>query len=222
MKNLKYYDIVGMSFVAVLLVSTVAAQKLFAFGPFTLTAGIIVFPFAYIFGDILTEVYGYAKARRVVWIGFAANLFLAIICVIATALPPAPGWPFQNEFASVLNFVPRIVIASLIAYLMGEFVNSFVMAKMKVRTQGKHLWARTIGSTVVGQGVDTVIFALIAFWGVLPGSVLLAMMASGYLFKVAYEVLVTPFTYVIVKKLKKAEGVDHFDIGTNFSPFRLD
>lgn len=222
MKTFKYYDIVGMAFVAVLLVSTIAAQKLFAFGSFTLTAGIIVFPFSYIFGDILTEVYGYAKARRVVWVGFLANIFLAVVCVIATALPPAPGWPFQEQFATVLTFVPRIVAASLLAYLVGEFVNSYVMAKMKIWTSGRHLWARTIGSTAVGQAVDTLVFVIVAFAGVLPLSVMIATMISGYLFKVAYEVLATPLTYLIVNKLKKAEGVDHFDIGTNFTPFKID
>ena len=218
----KYFDLIGMAFIAVVLVSTVAAQKLFAFGPFTLTAGILVFPFAYIFGDILCEVYGYAESRRVVWMGFAANAFMSFILYVAIVLPPAPGWPLQEQFSAVLGFVPRIVFASLIAYVAGEFTNSYVLAKMKIWSEGRRLWMRTIGSTIAGEGVDTVLFVYIAFIGVLPGGVILATMVSGYIFKVVYEVLVTPFTYWIVYRLKAAEGVDVYDRYTNFNPFRFD
>lgn len=218
---LRYYDLVGIGFVAVLLVSNIAAQKLFALGPFTFTAGILVFPFAYIFGDILTEVYGYALARRVIWMGFLANLFLVAILQLAVRLPPAQGWPFQEQFAAVFSLVPRIVLASLTAYWLGEFSNSFVLAKLKVWMKGRHLWMRTIGSTIVGQGVDTLVFVLVAFAGILPWSVLSAAILSGYLFKVFYEAAITPLTYVIVSRLKQAEGIDHYDRTTNFNPFRM-
>lgn len=220
-RGYKYFDILGMAFVAVLLISNIAAQKLFAFGPFTFTAGIILFPVAYIFGDVLTETYGYAYSRRVIWMGFASNVFMAIIFSIAITLPPAAGWPFQAQFSNVLGFVPRIVAASMIAYVVGEFSNSYVLAKMKVWTKGRHLWARTIGSTLVGEGLDTAIFVLIAFAGVLPNRVLLSAGISGYLFKVLYEVLATPVTYAVVRWLKRVEGVDVFDEHTKFTPFRF-
>lgn len=218
---MRYFDIVAMVFVAVLLISTIAAQKLFAFGPFTLTAGILVFPLSYIFGDTLTEVYGYARARRVVWIGFACNAFLALTLVVAVALPPASGWPFQEQFATALGMVPRIVLASLLAYLVGEFANSYVLARLKVWSEGRHLWLRTIGSTVVGQALDTVVFVLVAFAGILPPSVLLATALSGYAFKVVYEILATPLTYAVVGFLKRREGIDHYDKETNFTPFKI-
>lgn len=217
----KYFDIVGMVFVAILLISNIAAQKLFAFGPFTFTAGIIVFPFAYIFGDILTEVYGYARSRRVIWTGFACNIFLVIVIAISIWLPPAEGWPLQEQFASVLGMVPRIVVASLIAYWAGEFSNSYVLAKMKVWMEGRQLWMRTIGSTIVGQGIDTTLFAIIAFAGVLPATVITKAIISGYIFKVVYEAVITPVTYLIVGALKRLEGIDVYDRETDFNPFSL-
>lgn len=221
-KQLKYYDVIGMAFVAVVLVSSVTASKLIAFGPFTFTAAIVIFPLAYIFGDCLTEVYGYAKSRRIVWMGFAANLFMSIVIVIAISLPPAQGWPLQEQFTAVLGQIPRIVLASLIGYLCGEFANSYVLAKMKIWTQGKHLWMRTIGSTIVGEGVDTAIFVTVAFWGVLPNSLIFSTILSAYAFKVLYEIAATPLTYYLVGKLKRAEGVDHYDRNTNFTPFRFE
>ena len=217
----KYYDIVAVVFVAVLLISNIAAQKLFAFGPFTFTAAILLFPVAYIFGDILTEVYGYARARRVIWMGFAANILMVFTISIAVWLPPADGWPLQEQFASVMSLVPRVVFASILGYWAGEFTNSFVLAKMKLLTEGKHLWARTIGSTIAGQGVDTIIFALVAFWGIIPASTLLAAIVSGYIFKVVYEAIATPLTYFIVNYLKRKEGIDVYDRGTNFTPFTM-
>ncbi len=217
----KYFDLIGMAFIAVLLVSTIAAQKLFVLGPLVLPAGILLFPLAYIFGDVLTEVYGYARSRRIVWMGFAMSLMMAVVFTIAVALPPAPGWPMQESFAAVLGFIPRVVFASLIAYLCGEFVNAYVLAKMKVRTAGKHLWMRTIGSTLIGEGIDTAIFMTIAFAGVLPTPVLLSALLSAYLVKVSYEIAATPITYLVVNALKRAEGVDHYDVGTNFNPFRF-
>lgn len=219
--TLRYYDLIGMAFVAVLLISTIAAQKLFVLGPLVLPAGTLLFPIAYIFGDILTEVYGYARSRRIVWMGFAASVLMAVVFSIAVALPPAPGWPMQEPYALVLGLVPRVVIASLVAYLCGEFLNSYVLAKLKVRMQGRHLWVRTIASTLVGEGVDTVIFMTIAFAGILPTPVLLSAIVSAYVVKVTYEVAVTPLTYVIVGALKRAEGIDHYDVDTNFNPFKL-
>lgn len=218
---LRYYDLIGMAFVAVLLISTIAAQKLFVLGPLVLPAGTLLFPIAYIFGDVLTEVYGYAKSRRIVWMGFAASVLMAVVFSIAVALPPAPGWPMQEPYALVLGLVPRVVIASLVAYLCGEFLNSYVLAKLKVRMQGRHLWIRTITSTLLGEGVDTVIFMTIAFAGVLPTPVLLSAIVSAYLVKVVYEIAATPLTYAIVRALKRAEGIDHYDVGTNFNPFKL-
>lgn len=217
----KYFDLIGMAFIAVLLISTIAAQKLFVLGPLVLPAGTLLFPLAYIFGDVLTEVYGYARSRRIVWMGFAMSLLMAIVFMIAVKLPPAPGWPMQEAFASVLGFVPRVVIASLIAYLCGEFLNAYVLAKLKVKMQGRHLWVRTIGSTLLGEGVDTVVFMLIAFWGVLPTPILISAVISSYLVKVSYEILATPVTYAVVGALKRAEGIDHYDTNTDFSPFRF-
>jgi queuosine precursor transporter len=218
----KYFDLIGMAFIAVMLTSTIAAQKLFVIGPLVLPAGILLFPLAYIFGDVLTEVYGYARSRRIVWMGFAMSLLMALVFALAVALPPAPGWPLQESFAAVLGMVPRVVFASLIAYLCGEFINAYVLAKLKVRTSGRHLWLRTISSTLIGEGVDTTIFMTLAFAGVLPTSVLLSATLSAYIVKVGYEIAATPLTYALVNALKRAEGVDHYDVGTNFNPFRFD
>jgi queuosine precursor transporter len=220
-KQPKYFDLIGMAFIAVLLISTIAAQKLFVIGPLVLPAGILLFPLAYIFGDVLTEVYGYSRSRRIVWMGFAMSLLAAIFFTLAVALPPAPGWPMQESFAAVLGFVPRVVFASLVAYLCGEFINAYVLAKLKLRTQGKHLWLRTIGSTLLGEGVDTAIFMTIAFAAVLPTPVLLSAIVSSYLVKVSYEIAATPITYAVVNALKRAEGIDHYDVDTNFNPFQF-
>jgi uncharacterized integral membrane protein (TIGR00697 family) len=207
--------------VTALLASNLIAQKLFVLGPFTFTAGIVVFPLTYICGDVLTEVYGYARARRVIWMGFGANLFLAAAVAAAVALPPSPDWSGQREFAVTLQPVPRIVCASLVAYWCGEFMNSYVLARMKVATGGKRLWLRTVGSTVIGQAVDTSVFVTVALGGVLPGPVLVRTIASAYLFKVLYEAAATPLTYMVVNGLKRAEGIDVYDRETNFSPFAI-
>jgi uncharacterized integral membrane protein (TIGR00697 family) len=207
----KYLDIVAGVFVTSVLVSNIAAQKLFAFGPATFTAGILVFPISYIFGDVLTEVYGFNRARRVIYLGMLANVFMAGVLWLAVQLPPAPGWPLQEQFAAVLGFLPRIVLASIAGYVAGELANSLIMSKLKVLTSGRHLWVRTISSTIAGQLVDTVVFALIAFLGVIPETTLLAAIISGWLFKVAYEAAATPFTYLVVNYLKRLEGVEHFD-----------
>ena len=194
-------------------------QKLCSFGPFVVSGAQVLFPLTYIFGDTFTEVYGYAGSRRAIWVGFFACGLMALMGWLTVALPPAPGWKNQEAFATVFYQVPRLVAASLIAFWCGEFANSLVMAKMKLWTKGKHLWSRTIGSTVVGQGVDTIVLYLIGFGGTVPFKTILTGIGSAYLFKVAYEILATPMTYAVVNGLKRAEGLDTFDYKTRFSPF---
>jgi hypothetical protein len=215
------FPAVGILFVATLLISNIAAQKLFACGPFTFSGGILLFPVAYIFGDVLTEVYGYARARQVIWAGLFCNALMALFLWIVVQLPPADGWPLQEQFATVLGLVPRIVVASIIGYWAGEISNSFVLAKLKVWMGGRALWVRTVSSTLVGQACDTTLFVLIAFAGIFPSGLLFTAIWSGYLFKVLYEALATPFTYVVVGYLKRREGIDVYDRTTDFNPFRL-
>lgn len=190
-------------------------------GGFTFGAGVLFFPISYVFGDILTEVYGYAKARKVVWAGFAAMGFASFMAWIILEMPPAPGWPNQAAYETVFGTTHRIVLASLIAYFCGEFCNSYVLAKMKVATAGRFLWARTIGSTIVGEGVDSLLFYPIAFYGVWSNELVLQVMFSNYLIKVAWETLLTPVTYKVVAWLKRHEQEDFYDVNTNFTPFSL-
>lgn len=218
---MKYYSIVSSIFVAVLIISNTVATKLFSLGPFIFTGAIFVFPISYIFGDILVEVYGYGSSRRIIWTGFFALIAMAVIYWLVGLLPPAPGWENQEAYTAILGVVPRIVIASIIGFWAGEFSNAFVLAKMKILTSGKHLWTRTIGSTIIGQGIDTVLFTSIGFFGLIPNSILLIAILSGYAFKVAYEAIVTPVTYAIVRFLKKKEKIDAFDNNTNFNPFKI-
>lgn len=222
-RSYRYLDVITAAFVAVLLVSNIASTKLVVLGPFEFDGGTILFPLSYIFGDILTEVYGYARSRRVIWTGLVLLALSALVFAFVDALPPsaAPGWAGQDSFHAILGFVPRIVLASLLAFFAGEFTNSVLLARLKVRTRGRLLWTRTIGSTVVGQAVDTSIFLLIAFWGVLPSEVLWAVFVSNYIFKVGFEVLGTPLTYAAINYLKRAEGEDHYDRDTDFNPFTL-
>ena len=217
----KLFSIVAMVFVATLLISNIAAQKLFAFSSLTFTAGIILFPVTYIFGDCLTEVYGYSRTRKVIWTGFACNILMALVLWIAIKLPPAEGWPLQEEFSSILGLVPRIVLASIVGFWVGEFANSYVMAKMKIRTKGKWLAARTISSTIVGQFLDTVVFVLIAFLFVFDFGLLSKTIVYGWIFKVTYEVMATPLTCIVVSYLKRVEGFDYYDTDTDFNPFTL-
>jgi len=219
--HLKYFGIISTVFVATLLISNTVSSKLFSLGPFIFAGGILIFPIAYIFGDILTEVYGYKRSRKIIWTGFFCLFFMSLIYWIVGLLPPAPTWLNQNAYESILGIVPRIVIASMIAYLAGEFSNSYILAKMKIWTKGRYLWTRTIGSTLVGEGVDTTIFAVIAFYGTISNNILLIAILSGYIFKVLYEIIATPITYKIVRFLKEKEGCDHFDYRTSFNPFRL-
>ena len=217
----KYFDIVLGLFVAVLLISNIASTKILDLGPFTFDGGTILFPIIYIFGDILTEVYGYKATRRVIWTGFASALLMSVVLIIVGKLPAAADWGYQESYNNILGLTSRIVFASLIAYWAGEFSNSYIMAKMKVKMQGKKLWMRTIGSTVIGEGFDTLIFVMIAFWGVLPNSLIISVIISNYIFKVGFEALATPLTYYITKKFKLKENVDHYDNDTNFNPFVL-
>ncbi len=217
----RYFDLVMASFVAVLLISNIASSKILDLGPFTFDGGTLLFPLSYLFGDILTEVYGYARSRRVIWAGFGAAALMAAVLALVGALPPSEGWENQGAYQAILGQTPRIVAGSLVAYFAGEFSNSFVLAKMKVLTRGRWLWSRTIASTLVGEGVDTLLFVAIAFYGTLPGNVLLVVALSNYVFKCGLEALLTPLTYRVVNALKHAEHEDHYDIGTNFNPFRL-
>jgi uncharacterized integral membrane protein (TIGR00697 family) len=199
----------------------IGPAKVARIGPVTFGAGVLFFPISYIFGDILTEVYGYARARRVVWSGFAALAFASFMAAVVLAFPPAPGWPHQAAYETVFGSTWRIVLASLVAFWAGELCNSYVLAKMKVATEGRWLAARTIGSTIVGEGVDSLIFYNVAFYGTWPAEQLLTVMASNYAIKVGWETLATPLTYRIVAALKRAEHVDWYDRHTDFNPFRL-
>ena len=219
----KYYEFVMAAFVTVLLCSNViGAAKVAQIGSFKFGAGVLFFPISYVFGDVLTEVYGYARARRVVWAGFAAEVFASIMTATILAFPPAEGWPHQAAYETVFGATPRIVFASLLAYFCGEFCNSFVLAKMKLWTSGRMLWTRTIGSTIVGEAVDSLIFYPLAFFGLWSNSLVLSVMVGNYLLKVGWEVIITPFTYKVVNFLKRAESEDYFDRHTNFTPFSLD
>jgi uncharacterized integral membrane protein (TIGR00697 family) len=227
-QSFRYYDFVMAAFVAILLLSNVigagkvAQVVLPGIGPWPFGAGILFFPVSYVIGDVLTEVYGYARARRVIWAGTVAVVFMAFMSWVVVALPPAPSWGNQAAYATIFGQVPRIVLASVCAFWAGEFVNSYVMARMKVWTAGRHLWMRTIGSTVLGEGVDSLIFYPLAFLGAAgftPGLVVTVMFTQWAL-KVAWEVMLTPLTYVVVGALKRAEGVDVFDHQTDFTPFR--
>ncbi len=215
------FDIVMAAFVAILLLSNViGAGKVAALGGWEFGAGILFFPIGYVIGDVLTEVYGYARARRCIWVGFSALLFMAFMSWIVVNLPPAPGWTGQSAYQSVFGQVPRIVMASIIAFWAGEFVNSFVLAKMKIWTKGEKLWTRTIGSTIFGQAVDSAIFYPLAFIGVWSSTQVATVMVTNWALKVAWEIILTPATYAVVNRLKRHEGVDLFDEGTDFSPFR--
>ena len=217
----KYFLYVGIAFTAILLISNTVAVKITQVGPFVFDAATWLFPISYIFDDVLTEVYGYAASRKIIWSAFMAQALMAVIYVAVQYMPSAPFWGDQASYNAILGMSPRIVAASMVAFFCGEFSNSYVLSRMKVWSSGKHLWQRTIGSTIVGEGIDSVLFFTLAFAGTMPGSALLTMIVSGYLFKTAYEVLAMPITYAIVNFLKKAEGIDTFDRGINYNPFSL-
>ncbi len=220
----RYLDIITAVFVTVLILSNITSTKILSLGWFSFDGGTIIFPLAYIFGDILTEVYGYARARRVIWIGFAMNLLMVLIFWVVSSLPSAVdefAIAQSSAFSSLLGVVPRIVLGSFVAYLFGEFINSYILAKLKIKTQGKKLWLRTIGSTILGQFVDTTIFLLIAFAGVLSWNLLVIIWISNYIFKILTEIILLPVTYKVVSWLKKKENEDYYDTNTNFNPIKL-
>jgi uncharacterized integral membrane protein (TIGR00697 family) len=226
--HFRYYDFVMAAFVAIILLSNVlgagkvAAVNLPGIGLWPFGAGILFFPISYVIGDVLTEVYGYARARRVIWVGSIAVLFMALMSWVVVALPPAPEWKNQAAYETVFGQVPRIVFASLAAFWVGEFVNSYVLARMKIWTNGRMLWTRTIGSTIAGQGVDSLIFYPLAFLGAAgwTNDLVVKVLVTQWALKVSWEVLLTPFTYIVVNFLKRREGVDIFDEGTDFTPFK--
>jgi uncharacterized integral membrane protein (TIGR00697 family) len=228
-RSYRYYEFVMAAFVTVLVCSNligpakIAQLELPVLGPVTFGAGVLFFPISYIFGDVLTEVYGYAQARRVIWCGFAALAFASLMAGIIVALPSAPFWTHQSAYEIAFGSTWRIVAASMVAYFCGEFVNSFVLAKMKIATQGRWLWTRTIGSTIVGEAVDSALFYPLAFYGsgIIPNDKLPLVMMMQFVLKVGVEVVFTPLTYKIVAALKRAEHEDYFDRRTNFSPFTL-
>ncbi len=217
MKNYKYLTYITVFFVSVLMISNIVSVKIIDFGLFTFDAGTLLFPLSYIFGDILTEVYGYKKTKEVIWLGFFMAFFMSLVFILVAYLPPASDWTLNEDYKNILGAAPRIVFASLIAYLLGSFSNSIILAKMKIWTNGRKLWARTIGSTLVGELIDSTLFILIAFLGVLPSSLLLTLIISNYIFKSLVEILFTPLTYKVVNFLKKAEGEDYFDKETKFN-----
>lgn len=222
----RYFDFVMAAFVTILLLSNilgagkVATVDLPGIGDWPFGAGILFFPISYVIGDVLTEVYGYGRARRCIWAGFAALLFMAFMAWVVVALPPAPSWSGQAAYEAVFGQVPRIVFASIIAFWAGEFANSYVLARMKIWTAGKHLWTRTIGSTFVGQGIDSLIFYPLAFYGLWDNQTLLIVLLTQFALKVGWEAALTPVTYAVVGWLKRREGVEIFDKGTDFTPFR--
>jgi queuosine precursor transporter len=224
-RQLRYYDFAMAAFAVILICSNLigagkqATFNLPGYGQVIFGAGILFFPLGYVLGDVMTEVYGYARARRVVWVGFVASAFAAAMAWVVVHMPPAPGWGGQATLAAVFDQAPRIFLASILAFWAGEFANSFVLARMKVWTQGKHLWTRTIGSTVVGQGVDSLIFYPLAFLGVWETSAVIEVLVTNYLLKVLWEIVLTPVTYRVVAWFKHAEGLDVFDTATDFTPF---
>ncbi len=208
-------------FVTCLLTANVIATKLVIVGGLVLPAGVVIFPLSYIVGDVLTEVYGYAAARRVIWLGFACNVLMVAAIWLAGELPPAPVWKGQAAYAEIFAQTPRILAASFLAYLIGEFANSFTLARMKIATQGRWLWTRTVGSTIVGQGLDSVVFVAFAFAGLVPLAMLVTIIVAQWVTKVAYEAAATPLTYLVVGWLKDRERMDAYDRDTDFNPLHL-
>jgi uncharacterized integral membrane protein (TIGR00697 family) len=228
-RSYKYLDALTTAFVVILLVSNLVAQKVcligpfsagrWSIGPFAVSGAVLLFPITYIFGDVFTEVYGYAASRRAIWLGFFGTSLLYVMGAIVIALPSAPGWKNQEAFATVFGFIPRILAASLIAFWGGEFANSYTMARLKLFTDGRKLWTRTIGSTVVGQAVDTILVITLTYGGIYSPHILLNIMVTGYALKVGYEVIATPLTYLIINWLKRTEHSDIFDRHESFNHF---
>jgi uncharacterized integral membrane protein (TIGR00697 family) len=217
MKVSHRFVVIAVIFITCLITANIIAVKVISFGPVIIPAAIIVFPLSYIFGDILTEVYGYRLARRVIWLGFICNLIFVLFAWLGQLLPPAPFWGEQEAYKAILGYTPRLLFASFFGYLVGEFANSFVLARMKILTRGRWLWSRTIGSTVVGEGLDTSVFITLAYIG--TASFVPIMILYHWLIKTAYETVATPFTYAVVNYLKKKEAIDTYDHETDFNPF---
>ncbi len=226
----RLYPVILAYFVTSLVVSNIIAVKVVSLFGLTLPAAVILFPIAYIIGDVLTEVYGYSLARRSIWIGFGCNLLAVLAIWLSGRLPADPNWTAGafadpqsagQAYQAILGFAPRLLAASFAAYLAGEFLNAFVLAKLKIATAGRYLWVRTIGSTILGQGIDSALFISLAFIGVLPGAVLISAILAQWAVKTTYEILATPLTYLVVNHLKRVEGVDVFDSGTRFNPIDL-
>ena len=220
-QQFKYYDLILASFAAILLISNISATKLIELGPIITDGGAVLFPIAYIFGDILTEVYGYRYTRRAIWTAFAMMLVGVLAFTVVRYLPAAADYSDQAAFESVLGFFPRIVLASLAAFVIGSFVNAYILAKLKVRTKGKKLWQRLIGSTLVGELIDTVVFALVAVGGILSLVDMAMFILVGWLFKTAVEIVLLPVTYQVIARIKRDEAVDHYDNDGDFSPFKI-
>ncbi|MEK7084436.1 MAG: queuosine precursor transporter [Patescibacteria group bacterium] len=221
MNNSKFFQFISALFVTCLIVSNIIAVKIGAFGSYFLPVAVILFPITYIIGDVLTEVYGYAAARRVIWIGFLCNLIAVLAIWISIRIPAAPFFPNQDAFVAILGFTPRLLLASFAAYLVGQFVNSAILAKLKVKTNGKHLWVRTISSTIAGEGLDSLVFIVLAFSGVMPVSVIGTLVLTQWMFKVLFEIVLTPITYAVVGYLKRTEGIDVYDAQTSFNPVKF-
>ncbi len=217
----KYFEVLLALFVAVLITSNIVSTKLITIGPATFVGGAVLFPLAYIFGDIFAEVYGYAKTRRVIWTGFLALTFLSLSLLLVQYLPAAPFWPNQQAYESILGFVPRIVAASLAAYVVGEFVNAYVLSRLKVRMQGRRFWARAIGSSFIGQTADTIVFFTAAFIGTLPAPVIFRLAVTAYVIKLSIEILFLPLTYAVVNFLKRKEGINVLDEKVSYNPFDI-
>ncbi len=219
--NSKYFLLIGILFVAVLMISNTVSTKLIQVGPYVFAGAIFIFPISYIFGDVLTEVYGFRASRMIIWSGFAALILMSFCYWFVQVLPAPPFWQNQKAYEQILGGVPRIVLGSILAYAVGEFANSYVLSRMKIWSNGKDLWQRTIGSTLVGEGLDSLIFGVVAFAGTIPIEALFSLIFSGYFAKVLFEVMCTPLTYIIVNKLKQAEDLDVYDRNVNYNPFVL-
>ena len=220
-RQFKYLDALTTAFVVILLVSNLVAQKIIRIGPFSTSGAVILFPLTYIFGDVFTEVYGYAASRRAIWLGFFGTALMYGVGALVIALPSDPSFHNQQAFITVFGILPRLLCASLLAFWAGEFANSYTMARLKILTRGRWLWTRTVGSTVVGQAVDTTLVIVLTFAGTYPAHTLAVIIATAYFLKVAYEVIATPLTYLIVNWLKRTEHSDAFDAHTSFNPFRF-
>lgn len=221
-KNYKLTTLITAFFVAVLMISNIVSTKIVDFGWLTFDWWTLLFPLSYIFWDVLTEVYWYKQSKKIIWIWFWTLLLMSITIIVVWALPPAKDWPYQNDYNNILWLTPRIVIASLIAYFAWEFSNSYILAKIKIWMSGKHLWVRTIWSTLIWEFIDTILFIFIAFYWAFSWNIIIALLISNYIFKVWVEVLFTPVTYWVVAKLKKIENEDYYDYKTDFNPLKID